>query len=544
MDDGSSPLEAGTAISSEIIFCLTQHEWASGGLKVSDRLVQVPEELVGGLAIHTNGSRYIMSNAFCEDLTNKYICLDTGKEFGDLLSLADHSRELQQSKTNLSDPLILNESFDEPGGGENLDDFDENGLEEKHVKPVFPLVDPSVKDMTQSDQYRIELRSYMHKKQFEDCADEVPNLDRPFQCKECNKTFERAHDLWGHHASFRGPAFKCNYGNCEEVFLRLPDFAVHYSAHAGVELVIPESSAEKKSLHITCPVCSTVVPGLYKLQRHKMKHDPELKYKCPACPKQFVKANTLRMHIANVHRGGSGRSQTKVDQGEEGSRAACDICGEIFSGELQVRDHKDQAHSGWRQGTNTYSLKHINGSKIDIKLDPNISLVHSSPFKESPVLKKIKEDPTQQMCPECGLDLDVGTSLSEHFDLMHPGEERLFQCSDCDPGASDHVKFLSLAGARRHYRQVHTNKPFLCWLCKENQSSDAALHAHLCSAHPDIVGRGAAGQSCVPCLHCPTVCASHDERVEHTRHAHLVESIDITTTDLEEVKTFSRIVRC
>ena len=29
--------------------------------------------------------------------------------------------------------------------------------------------------------------------------------------------------------------------------------------------------------------------GLYKLQRHKMKHDPELKYKCPACPKQFVK---------------------------------------------------------------------------------------------------------------------------------------------------------------------------------------------------------------------------------------------------------------
>ena len=112
------------------------------------------------------------------------------------------------------------------------------------------------------------------------------------------------------------------------------------------------------------------------------------------------------------------------------------------------------------------------------------------------------------------------------------------------PCASDQVKFLSLAGARRHYRQVHTNKPFLCWLCKENQSSDAALHAHLCSAHPDIVGRGAAGQSCVPCLHCPTVCASHDERVEHTRHAHLVESIDITTTDLEEVKTFSRIVRC
>ena len=488
---------------------------------------------MGGLAIHSNGSRYIMSHALCEDLAHKYVCLDTGRQFEDLLSLTDHSRENQQSKANLDDSL--NDSFDDPGGEDKLgDDFYENDLDEKSGKPVFPPVDPSVKDMTQSDQYRMELRSYMHKKQFEDCADEVPTLDKPFQCKECNKTFERAHDLWGHHASFRGPAFKCNYGSCEEVFLRLPDFAVHYSAHAGVDLVIPESSAEKKSLHITCPVCSTVVPGLYKLQRHKMKHDPELKYKCPACPKQFVKANTLRMHIANVHRGSS-RGQARLGQGEEGARAACDICGEIFSGEPEVREHKVQAHSGWRQGTNTFSLKQINGGKLDIKLDPNISLDHGSPFKVSPAIKKIKVDPTQQTCPECGMEFDVGTSLSEHFDLMHPGEERRFQCSDCDPATGDNVKFLSLAGARRHYRQAHHNRPLICWVCKDNQSSEASLHAHLCSAHPDVVGRGAEGQGCVPCLHCPTVCASHAERVEHTRHAHLVESIDITTTDLDEV---------
>ena len=529
MDDGSSPLEAPQEAvgGSAPIFCLSRHEWASGGLKVSDKLVQVPEELIGGLAIHTSGSRYIMSNALCEDLAHKYVCLDTGKQFEDLLSLTDYSREHSHNKS-LEDPL--NESFDEPGGEDKLgDDFYENVSEEK--KTDFPLVDPSVKDMTQTDQYRMELRSYMHKKQFEDCADELPTLDKPFQCKECNKTFERAHDLWGHHASFRGPAFKCNYGSCEEVFLRLPDFAVHYSAHAGVELVIPESSAEKKSLHITCPVCSTVVPGLYKLQRHKMKHDPELKYKCPACPKQFVKANTLRMHIANVHRGSS-RSQARVGQAEEGVRAACDICGEIFSGELQVRDHKDRAHSGWRQG-NMFSLKQLNGGKLNIKLDPNISLVHSSPLKEAQITKRIKEDPTQQTCPECGAEFDVGSSLSEHFDLMHPGEERRFQCSDCDPVTGD--KFLSLAGARRHYRQVHTNRPLICWVCKDNQSSEASLHAHLSSAHSEVVGRGAEDQGCVPCLHCPTVCASHAERVEHTRHAHLVESIDITTTDLDEV---------
>ena len=50
---------------------------------------------------------------------------------------------------------------------------------------------------------------------------------------------------------------------------------------------------------------------IYKLQRHKMKHDPELKYKCPACPKQFVKANTLRAHTSNVHKGSKPQKKCK-----------------------------------------------------------------------------------------------------------------------------------------------------------------------------------------------------------------------------------------
>lgn len=33
-----------------------------------------------------------------------------------------------------------------------------------------------VKDVTETDLYRIELRSYMHKEQFKDCANEVVHL--------------------------------------------------------------------------------------------------------------------------------------------------------------------------------------------------------------------------------------------------------------------------------------------------------------------------------------------------------------------------------
>jgi hypothetical protein len=63
-----------------------------------------------------------------------------------------------------------------------------------------------------------------------------------------------------------------------------------------------------------------VVPGLYKLARHKMKHDAELKYKCPACPKQFVKANTLRNHINAVHR------RTQQQQQLHKVQRECTLC--------------------------------------------------------------------------------------------------------------------------------------------------------------------------------------------------------------------------
>ena len=249
----------------------------------------------------------------------------------------------------------------------------------------------------------------MHQEQFKDCRNEVPSLEKPFQCKECNKTFERAHDLWGHHASFRGPAFKCNYQNCEEVFLRLPDFAVHYSAHGGRALVIPESSHEKKTLHITCPVCSTVVPGLYKLQRHKMKHDPELKYKCPACPKQFVKANTLRMHIANVHKGSRGNrgdaalpAHMQSVQSSADNRSSCDICGEIFLSEQEVAQHKHHNHFGPALGSDTVSPGK----------------------KSSSTSRKGKTLSSSPQCPECGMEYDGEMTLAQHFAQHHPDQEQ------------------------------------------------------------------------------------------------------------------------
>ena len=50
-----------------------------------------------------------------------------------------------------------------------------------------------------------------------------------------------------------------------------------------------------------------------------MRHDPDRKYKCPACFKQFVKANTLRKHISNVHKGEKAQKDEFVDCDKQSS---------------------------------------------------------------------------------------------------------------------------------------------------------------------------------------------------------------------------------
>lgn len=490
-DDGSRPEVVSEGEGAALY--LSQGEWARGGLGVREGRVEVPRSLVAGLGADTGQFRVLVSKALTADLAHPYFCLECAQGFLGLGDLAEHIASHHRV------PPAATPCFD---GGFAMAEVREGVKAEERVQQAV------IRDLNHTDQYRIELRRFMHREQFQDCRQEVPSLERPFQCKECNKTFARAHDLWGHHASYRGPAFKCNFGTCEEVFLRLPDFAVHYAAHGGQRLQVPEAAAEKKVLHITCPICQTVVPGLYKLQRHKMKHDPELKYKCPACPKQFVKANTLRAHITNVHKGSKPQKKCKkcdvtvfsdngllahmkAVHGEEGH--GCSACGEFFLQETLLKAHL-LTHTGAR-----------------------------------------REQAEARRCPECELPLAAGTSLAAHFAAAHGGAVPRYQCSECSgapEGAQE--RFLSLEGARRHYRWAHRARPHTCYVCKtQSFGREAALHLHLATEHSDVVGEE--GEEPPQCRYCSLVLPSHMERVAHTRHEHMVETIDITNTELDEV---------
>ena len=499
-DDGSRPevVGEGEGGAGPALY-LSQGEWARGGLGVREGRVEVPRSLVAGLGADTGDSRVLVSRALTADLARPYFCLECAQGFLGLGDLAEHVASHHQA------PPAAPPCFD---GGFAMAEVREGVKAEERVEQAL------IRDLNHTDKYRIELRRFMHREQFQDCRHEQPSLERPFQCKECSKTFARAHDLWGHHASYRGPAFKCNFGTCEEVFLRLPDFAVHYAAHGGQRLLVPEGAAEKKVLHITCPICQTVVPGLYKLQRHKMKHDPELKYKCPACPKQFVKANTLRAHITNVHKGSKPQKKCKkcdatvfsdngllahmkAVHGEEGH--GCSACGEVFLQETLLKAHL---------------------------------LTHTGAKREPAETRR---------CPECESALPAGGSLAAHFAAAHSGAAARYQCSECSGGQDGaQERFLTLEGARRHYRWAHRARPHTCYVCKtQSFGREAALHLHLATEHSDVVGEE--GEVPAQCRYCSLVLPSHMERVAHTRHQHMVETIDITSTELDEV---SGVVVC
>ena len=125
-------------------------------------------------------------------------------------------------------------------------------------------------------------------------------------------------------------------------------------------------------------------------------------------------------------------------------------------------------------------------------------------------------------------------TLKEHYQSAHAGLPQRFQCSECDPGDDD-GKFLSLVGARKHYRLVHKNRPHTCFVCKDTFTRDTALHLHIANTHPDIVGVPGRPDEPLQCLHCHFMFTDHMERVAHTRYNHMVETIDITSTDLDEV---------
>jgi len=648
---------------------LTQEEWASSGLTVLDGQVQVPETLVAGLAIGASRPKFLLSQGVCTDLAQySYLCLDCDASFNRLTELMSHAESHDpEFRRQNDDNIYMGQQLSPYATQENeetVGNKDENDsllkIEQSPTKLSVKLTKARMYHQEATEQdvrgSRREFRAFMHKSQFKECENEVPSLDKPFQCGECNKCFESAMELWGHQNSFGTQTFDCNFGNCKEIFEKLGEFAVHYAGHAGQSLTIPGDAEGKRGLNIPCPVCNTIVTGLYKLQRHKMKHDPELKYKCPACPKQFVKANTMRRHINSIHKGEKYqlkchlceikisnretltqhlREVHAVSPSEESLPLTCLKCALVCSSIEELRLH-ETGHlapssvpgvpamltsravqnntdnsitrpeenmliavggSTVRLATSATSVaasqqQHITLARLDagqeevgaqeqqlrINLNQREGIVmtgdHSgrniefhrrynpedSPsnqiistvqthrkcvkcnekFVDQAYLHHVLElektgscdsqQSDRELCPECSQQIAQGQSVSEHLMSVHETGVPRFQCSECE------IRLITLQGCRRHYRQMHRGTPITCIICKETFSSDGVFHEHLASNHQQILGPPPVnnGEQAV-CRYCGGKFMLYQELVIHIRFNHLLETIDISSTELEEV---------
>jgi len=649
------------------IFITTQ-EWSHTRLSVSQGKVQISEEFVTGIAISATKPKLLLSKGVCADLEGKsFLCLDCDARFERLTELLDHSEVHSDNQNQNVDDVEDNVEVyqdDELHVDENeervIKKRDEGGNEDR-LGVKYAKIKQYSQQATELDVQgsRREFRALMHKAQFKDFENDVATLDKPFQCNECNKCFKSAQELWGHQISFGTQRFDCNFGDCKEEFEKLSDFAVHYASHTGKIITIPQDKEGKQALAIPCPVCNTTITGLYKLQRHKMKHDPELKYKCPACPKQFVKANTMRRHISTIHKGEKyilkcHICHLKVNNGEllsnhlrhvhgvasaknssEVGPSVCGKCGLVCSTVYELGLHESNHMT--TTATPCTLIPKENGvtrmtSKIVLQHQHHISLVHN-PDSHTHVIEgddeqvddvtevtdtelKVYTDSadnivndaasdyadhivqddvstysdhadsiahdaasnlqtqghdilsrrcshcdelmsesvyinhvldtektglcsarlaaqsvdTTQYCPECNHQIEEGVSLDEHLIDQHGSQVAKFQCSECE------AKLVSLQGCRRHYRKEHCGTATTCILCKQTFSTDQIFHQHLVSMHQSVLGPASVspGQP-VQCRYCGSSFGLYMELVIHIRFNHLIETIDIGSTELEEV---------
>ncbi|KFB41633.1 zinc finger protein [Anopheles sinensis] len=204
-------------------------------------------------------------------------------------------------------------------------------------------------------------------------------------------------------------AHTCYY--CSETFETARDFEVHLSTHI-------------KLLPFTCPDCHTaeypmVCRTLVSMNRHLQSH--LYPYRCPNCPKRFLKQRSADIHIAQEH-----TEETNPDGHK------CERCGASFK-----RAHLLQRHQRAHEA----------------------------------------EDTGRFRCEYCKRAFGTGTCLRRHR-RIHTGEKP-YACEFCGKRFNHEHNFTN--HKRLHLgERIHT-----CEVCQRSYTTGTALRIHMADHFPD-----------------------------------------------------------
>nr|XP_019573286.1 PREDICTED: zinc finger protein 658-like isoform X4 [Rhinolophus sinicus] len=276
------------------------------------------------------------------------------------------------------------------------------------------------------------------------------SCDKPYECKDCGKTFSQRTTLCVHQRIHTGKKpYECN--ECGKTFAHISRLRIHQRIHTGEK---PYECSEcgktfacnsglrtHQRIHTgekpyECNQCGKTFTQNSRLRRHQRIHTGEKPYECKDCGKTFSQMTTLCVH-QRIHTGG------KI--------YGCHECGKTFSANSTLKVHQ-RIHTGEKP----YECNECGKTFADISCLRIHQRIHTG------------EKPYE--CNECGKTFSRRASLYVHQSI-HTGEKPC-ECNECGK------TFAHNSRLRRHQR-IHTGeKPYECNECGKTFSRRTNLNAH------------------------------------------------------------------
>lgn len=176
-------------------------------------------------------------------------------------------------------------------------------------------------------------------------------LQKPFQCKRCEKRFVNVTTLKTHMTLHTGyKPFKCEI--CEKEFAQKHNYQVHVEKHvkgnkasldgqgglvvSGNVQNVMEGSAYtgkfKRKLCFPCEKCGKMFRWKHDMKRHiKTVHLGIKQYKCNICDKKFIDKSALSLHVLSTHK--------------QDVTFNCTLCTKKYYSKYKLKSHMEEKHN-------------------------------------------------------------------------------------------------------------------------------------------------------------------------------------------------------
>jgi hypothetical protein len=300
----------------------------------------------------------------------------------------------------------------------------------------------------------------------------VPDILKPFNCTECNRSFKHQRVLESHieikHNVKEKTSYPCQH--CDKVFdwqyklkrhaerthdhpkprVKCPKCPKMYS-RSGLQTHLKSSHVDKTSKSFKCPECdfSSHAEKYVKSHRQSCHNKAQFQHHCPDCDRRFEFPTRLKNHMC---------TKAKTQLNADGC-FKCQICEVEFSASRTLTMHYRKTHKTIPPGAeNLQQFLCEICSQVFFRsesLQSHLRRVH--------YIDKNKEMlPIKYNCPECNKEFTAIQYLNQHYTHLHGGSLESFEGREnffCDQCPKTFFCKISLAGHQKAKHQSANSPP-------------------------------------------------------------------------------------